>query len=447
MDPESSRTGSDRSASLQLRIRELELARAEIDISLQRALSELGELNNLNTPIYSLPNEVLGLIFESGRPLELQRGQHPAPVYEAQVTRHWREVALSNASLWTHIYIGNGVRSHLDLERAAAYLRRSKAAPLKVVIEINGHTKDEGVISAICALVGPCFNRWHSCYVKSDWAKGLSMLFQSLSTNTKIPIHLRTLEVHHMEHLASISVISRELLCDVLKNSSTLTSLTLTGDVIDDTLADTTVHLPSLRTLRLRAAEMGLTIPATLIAIRAPALQILVLESVIQDDLQPFFGSLGDHVETKFPALCSLTICQDDEPNFSVTTWHQLMLAFPTITDFVLSYHSLDEFFMALQPPPTPTTHAEMEPTPWSKLQVLTLSDQKLSAGADVRPVDLLSTIQKRNAKGYPLSKLRLSKPIIRQLKSLNHWEPLGKQVAKVEQFKLCHKDSEYLIT
>ncbi|KZP16065.1 hypothetical protein FIBSPDRAFT_1047710 [Athelia psychrophila] len=495
MDPESSRTGSsDRSASLQLRICELERARAEIDISLHRARSELGELHNLKAPIYSLPNEVLALIFESGQPSGPHAGHHPTRVYEAQVTRRWREVALSDASLWTHIYIGNGARSQLELESAAVCLGRSKAAPLMVVVEIDGHTKDEGEISAICALIGPCLNRWESCYVKSDWAKGLTMLFQSLSTNAMVPILLRTLEVHHMEHLASIpmdwggrlfsaapslktvalkgvtlkriqlplqcaaalhlesfsrhpDMISRELLCDVLKNSSNLTSLTLSGDLIDETLTDTTIHLPSLRTLRLRAAEVGLTIPATLIAIRAPALQILVLESVIEDDLQPFFESLGDHTGTKFPALCSLTICQDDEHNFSIRTWDQLMLAFPTITDFVFSYHSLDKFFMALQSPPTPTTHLAADRTPWPDLRVLTLSDQKLSAGADVRPVHLLSAIADRNAKGHPLSKLRLSKPIVRQLKNLHHWELLCKQVAKVEHFQLYRKDAQYLIT
>ncbi|KAF7974250.1 hypothetical protein HWV62_35526 [Athelia sp. TMB] len=482
----------DRSAALQLRIRELELARAEIDLSLKRARRELGELNNLKTPVYSLPNEVLALIFEAGHYSEPHIGKYPARVDETQVTRRWREIALSDARLWTHIYMENGHKLHL--ERAAEYLRRSKAAPLKVIIEIGGRTKDEEEVRAMYNLVGPYLRRWESFYVKSDWAKGLSVFLQDLHSNT-IPALLRTLEVYHREHRSALSMdwsgklfsaapllssvalrgvtlehlqlplqsvktlhlesryhpedmISRRLFCDVLKNSSALTSLTLGGDVIDETFADTTVDLPSLRSLQLRAAEVGLTIPATLIAIRAPILETIVLETVIEEDLQPFFGYLEGSTTTKFPLLRSLTLCQDDDHNFTTATWMQIMRAFPTITDFIFSYHSLEDFLLTLQSSIHPSEKvSDADSALWPALQSLTLSDFKLSAGADVRPVHLLSAIKKRIEMGSPISHLRLSRPIIRQLDNLNHWVPLCMLVPQTHQFTLYPKDSLQLIT
>jgi len=146
--------------------------------------------------------------------------------------------------------------------------------------------------------------------------------------------------------------------------------------------------------------------------------------------------------------LRSLTLCQDDDHNFTTATWMQIMRAFPTITDFVFSYHSLEDFLLTLQNSIRPSDRVPgIGSTVWPALQTLTLSDFKLSAGADVRPIHLLSTIEKRIEIGHPISRLRLTKSITRQLKTLNHWDPLCKLVPQTEQFTLYPKDSLQLIT
>jgi hypothetical protein len=51
---------------LQRQIDELVVSRAAIDISLIFARSELGQIRNRRTPVYSLPDEILAMIFDTG---------------------------------------------------------------------------------------------------------------------------------------------------------------------------------------------------------------------------------------------------------------------------------------------------------------------------------------------------------------------------------------------
>jgi hypothetical protein len=58
--------GTQMLAVLQRKIDELETARAEIDLSLAHARSDYGQITNRKTPVYSLPNEILAIIFDAG---------------------------------------------------------------------------------------------------------------------------------------------------------------------------------------------------------------------------------------------------------------------------------------------------------------------------------------------------------------------------------------------
>lgn len=123
------------------------------------------------------------------------------------------------------------------------------------------------------------------------------------------------------------------------------------------------------------------------------------------------------------------------------------MHALPTITEFALSYHTLDDFFLALQDTGPASDPAVGVPR-WPDLHTLTLSDHGLSAGADIRPWHLLSTVEKRIEMGHPLRKLRLSKSIIQQVKNMNtktHWNDLCERLT-VELFSLYPKRAEELI-
>jgi hypothetical protein len=55
---------------LQHKIDELVIARAAIDMSLTLARSELGQFRNRRTPVYSLPDEILAVIFDTGSHLQ-----------------------------------------------------------------------------------------------------------------------------------------------------------------------------------------------------------------------------------------------------------------------------------------------------------------------------------------------------------------------------------------
>ncbi|TFK67479.1 hypothetical protein BDN72DRAFT_732205, partial [Pluteus cervinus] len=93
---------------------------------LQQEIQNLQVERNALLPISSIPDDVIAYIFS------LCRGQSSsmAAIMEALlpltwVCRRWRTVALSAASLWVYISMGN-------LHWAEECLTRSKQAPLEV---------------------------------------------------------------------------------------------------------------------------------------------------------------------------------------------------------------------------------------------------------------------------------------------------------------------------
>jgi hypothetical protein len=68
-----------------------------------------GEPTDNVSPIVPLPNEVLSAIFEAG--CLLPPSQPPEPPFEilvSQVTRRWRNVAITTPNLWIQITISSG---------------------------------------------------------------------------------------------------------------------------------------------------------------------------------------------------------------------------------------------------------------------------------------------------------------------------------------------------
>jgi hypothetical protein len=387
--------------------------------------------------------------------------------------------------MWTNIYIQAGKPSHVA--RAATYLIRSKASPLTIILNFDKQSANHADIQSACEIINPHVDRWQELYIESDWRQGLFRCIQSIPNITapflrhiEIDLKVNGDDVEHnivpnrtfamgaprltsirlkgvglqcfLPPLASTKILhideplfpmttTCEEFCSMLGRSSALTHMVIGGDVIENWMPNVTLDLPSLRFLAIRVYDAP-TIPALLIAISAPKLESMVLESVIEPDLAPLFRTLHTAARPKYPLLRSLTLCEEQAHGFTPSTWSQLMQAFPTITHFTLSYHTIDEFFLALQQ--TDPNSSTVIP-PWPDLNTLTLSDYNLSAGADVRPTLLPPTILARIAIGHPIQKLRLSKSILRHLRSRKQLVGLRGQVA-VEQF-LLYPDSDNLIT
>ncbi|TFK68995.1 hypothetical protein BDN72DRAFT_897624 [Pluteus cervinus] len=114
---------------------------------LQQQIQKLQIARNALLPISTLPNEVFSNIFSICR----MKGYLDAPEMHnllkvTWVCHHWRDIALSDASLWT--YIGEE-----NFSWAAPCLSRSKDVPLEVVF-------NKPCTSSVRALLFPQFHRF-----------------------------------------------------------------------------------------------------------------------------------------------------------------------------------------------------------------------------------------------------------------------------------------------
>ncbi|KAF7969956.1 hypothetical protein HWV62_25502 [Athelia sp. TMB] len=141
------------------RLEELETARRELLLQLEELDAqknaiqlEFNELQNVDAPISSLPDEVLGMIFETGVLLDdLPKSQFATLV--SHVTHSWRSIALTTPRLWNTIFWDLGrqflpedaeieeplrVALSQNLQKAAeiasAFLSRSSSAPIDIYI-------------------------------------------------------------------------------------------------------------------------------------------------------------------------------------------------------------------------------------------------------------------------------------------------------------------------
>jgi hypothetical protein len=112
--------------------RQLCLQLAQVRESLSCVCSEEAEITNLSAPVSSLPNEILGEIFRYMKD-SYRVNNIPDVVVVSHVTRHWRNVALSNPSLWDTIRV-NASNPSMDLP--IAFLARSKPCTLDITFAV-----------------------------------------------------------------------------------------------------------------------------------------------------------------------------------------------------------------------------------------------------------------------------------------------------------------------
>ncbi|KAF9012529.1 hypothetical protein BDQ17DRAFT_1537369 [Cyathus striatus] len=95
--------------------------------------------------INGLPSEILGAIFEAGKPGKATPYKIPYEIGLSHVSSHWRAVAHSTPSLWTRIYI----TSVLTLDVVSRYMERSGGLPIDIRIDIYREDKKAKVSTSL----------------------------------------------------------------------------------------------------------------------------------------------------------------------------------------------------------------------------------------------------------------------------------------------------------
>src|ERR1700691_1697848 len=149
---------------LQSRIDNIEAQ--ERDVRKLRRVARDGQAHIINTlsPVDSLPNEILAMIFEAGHTADSSF----ISLFEvtiSHVIRRWRDVAVNTVSLWTRIDVLPTAYKH-----AVTYLGRSKMCFIDVRIgskERLWHAAPaNALVDVMTAISHVC--RWRSFSVSSD---------------------------------------------------------------------------------------------------------------------------------------------------------------------------------------------------------------------------------------------------------------------------------------
>ncbi|KAH6913986.1 hypothetical protein BKA70DRAFT_1260080 [Coprinopsis sp. MPI-PUGE-AT-0042] len=104
------------------------------------------EMATSNSSIHLIPPEVWSLIFQFAMPEDeyIRPSIHKAPLLFCQVSRIWRDVAISTPQLWNSISVGRVHR-----RGAAPWLRRSGQLPLAIELTIS-HPSHQSLHQSHC---------------------------------------------------------------------------------------------------------------------------------------------------------------------------------------------------------------------------------------------------------------------------------------------------------
>lgn len=434
-----------------------QLGRSRVEIESESALrrEELRfHRTKQNIPLYSLPNELI---------VEILKTTVHTPTFNAveialsHISAHLRHITLNTPSLWTSITI-----HHSCLARTAAYLARSETCPLDLVICLD---KTFNFIGPIFELLYPHVARWRFLHLIAECRTSVyhatlyltsitvpiletlrvtvvdtvhSNAINSLPSNifsggapSLLEVHMEDIPVQQclppmasVKHLKLVSPRTTKLrgYHSVFSTLQCLTHLEIHNHITHTFDTDPHVTLPSLLSLKIFVADT-VTISAMLIFIDAPQLVSLTIGSLIEYDLDVFYESRLPDDAPKFPLLRTLTLNQDPMQEFTAFTWQKIMLAFPTITNFIFGYEAVDAFYLALQkcyPNAVLGTHAasadqpttEIEPNTsqgnpgWPNLKTLAFRDN--SRGADIGMGALVDMLSVRKTMGHPLRTVNL---------------------------------------
>ena len=421
------------------------------------------ELLNRTARVYTLPTEILGLIFEACFFESTYASQQCAFTLSC-TTKYFREVALCTPLLWGHIEHMTGFTG---LSRIATCLRRSKNKPLRIVLRIGDDNRVED-INRVLDSINPHIHRWQELHIIGSfqyripvWIDRLAkveapnletlliagggfrdaiVLEESKLFNSGAPrlvsVKLRNVLPQQclppLTHVRRMQIEGADRFSDafpVLNGLSHLTHLSIINSCSDGSLTST-IHLPALLALGISARTNSQLFPEFLGALIAPSLESLSLIGVNTKHLDRLLAGTDPSGTPNFPALRSLTIGSVDD-NISAEHWDQLTMLFPHITDFTLIDMGVA---MALC---NNLGLGESGLLHWKRLNTFTLrGNPGTGKGAATHiTLALLQLLLLRKNMGYPVRDLRISKPISDAIESIGRMAYLD---STVDRYQIC---------
>ncbi|KAG6839416.1 hypothetical protein C0991_002788 [Blastosporella zonata] len=434
---------------------------------------------NQGTPIGSLPPEILCHIFEMANhskstdrwsPLD-QRS--PLPVTFSQVSGYWRDVALEDPLLWTHVDIS----PPWSFNRICMDLSRAKSCPLSINLTIPGiafgYLLTPSAINAsasiLCDIIAPHLPRCRKLVIKGDFCQ-LEPLFVGLMKtlyNTATPLlehlvihptgvrHLVTEAAAHsfahgvppLSHLRVTSAMT-----PFLPHLDTLTTLHLSaGDrraldvadfstlsiscphlktlaVYDDAISgpwppEATITFPSLHSLQIYGSFMSVS--DLLRVVEAPILEDLVITPFAASDLTEYRQHAA-YSPSKFSALRSITLSPVSSSGFALLV--EAAECFPTVELVMIPNIHADSFRDVFT--------GENSEVVWPKMRGLALRNIDLMSMEKLLPV-----LAFREATGRPLQKLYLDSASLKRISSMLHLVPQNVNVLEFDIWSTLHDE------
>ncbi|KAF7986627.1 hypothetical protein HWV62_26434 [Athelia sp. TMB] len=421
---------------------------ADLEATIQAVQAEYNNIFNALSNISKLPNEILASIFEEAHVRE--------PGFEmsaAQVTRRWRNVAISTSKIWAVFYL-SGVNGLLGVDRAALYLTRSKSVPFDLTVKFTSgeeeFTSGEEEEFAACfgRLLAQHIHRVRLLSIDFHSTNGANILLDLLISASApllelfqikcrvyrndyrlidilaggaqmlavvrlwiIPTCLpplgsvTTLHLHIHPHY----LISGQKWREALISLTNLTSLVVEGNIVQKRISESPVTLPALRSLSIRAdpaQEVAEQFHEIYDTIDAPLLQSLSLHDVVDDDLL-FLNNLWDLGAAKFPNLSTLILSAFNAVDSQLVPF---MRAFPNVQTITFKDQSIAHFHDVLRL----LGKAEKTGAYWPCLRRLASPNLR---SFDRGTQDMVhSCLTCRIGMEYPIQTLALSKRVVSEL-------------------------------
>ena len=427
----------------------------------------------------SLPNELLGVIFEYGH-LSSLRTRPPNEVVLSHVNQRFRDVAMNTRLLWTRIEVF--VRT--PFSKVIAYLQRSRTYPFDLFLDMDTdadwqlqpdsylYTSPEW--ETIIHYMARCRTfslRSNNSDVVDDIITFLQPVYAPVLRSLTIEydnfgldpeLHRNIIEggapaltAVRMEGLGLYqcrppltrvtSLILPRLtwritwsgLRDILRGSPALTCLAI-GDIFAEDIPinfESSIILPSLRSLRINEQYYGRPPLQILIAISAPLLETLTINIGLKHDLVNVCQLQNSH---RFPCLRYLNVSLPRGEYISEALWALFCGVFPRTVSFGLRLdvhhvHGTAAASSLITTLGFIPAHRASSPLPPPLPELHTLSFSHLSMGTYGLLCDLVS---KRQAAGRPLKLLQVPAIVLHHVDfagSMSHLRAL----IEVEEYRV----------
>lgn len=430
--------------SLSLKMQEMRSARrrlvaqlADLDAEYRAAQREYDFIRSNASPIGTIPNEILAIIFEEMHSFRYYYGQFE--LHLSQVARRWRDVAINARSLWSEIDIY--VNKPQKIELISLYLSRSKSAPFDLTARENLHDNNCQVIlgQLLADHIHHCRQlRFKFCSMECARAIldflavahapllesfDVEYLFTNLEVlpatiltgGTPMLTHMNLAEARfylpplynvtslYLNFAVENSFIDTQELKDIFSSLTRLVSLMIEGGIVNYWMPGPPVTLPALQTLRMVALQSDQFKPIYN-AIDAPLLEFFSLDDCENEDLDWFrqFWHLGP---TKFPTLHTLTILYADTMTLPLKPF---MRAFPHLGTVTFKWQNRAHFRQVLR-----MLLKTDAPGPyWPRLRHLASDLPRFNRHNDTHEL-IASVLTHRISIGHPIETLTVSKEVI----------------------------------